>query len=101
MYVATLTGSILASVQGKYGVDSVSPDGAVWVAAPSLTRRGKPPPPPPAGFNKTLSQFKAPWHLPMVSSRKAVTTPSATYFYNATAGAGGELLEITATLIRS
>ena len=80
MYVATVTGSILAAVQGQYGVASVSGDGESWVAAKV----------DPAGFDVSMSQSSAPWHLSVASLNGTIKKWPATYHYNATAGAGGK-----------
>lgn len=114
VYVATLVGSILAAVEGRMGVLAVSADDDFWVAAPALLGRADPPPPPPPeeptstattttteapkptiamprGWNTTIHQAKAPWHLPVVSSRKE-SKGAGIFHYNTTAGSGGELI---------
>lgn len=39
VYVATLIGAVKEAVDGKFGVESVSPDEDFWVAAPALVPR--------------------------------------------------------------
>lgn len=101
VYVATLVGSMLAAVEGRYGVLAVSADDDFWVAAPELLARQDPPPPDstksdkpeptmamPRGWNTTMHQAKAPWHLPIASTRN-ITKGNNVFHYNTTAGSGG------------
>ena len=63
---------------------SISPDMEVWTAA-RLSNI-----PNPAGFNVTVSQSPAPWHLAVSSSNIIIKKWPSPYHYNATAGQGGE-----------